>query len=183
MRTQVILAIVTLLLITGPAAVADDAGGYEMPAPPDDARLEFLRQLEGRWVAPASDEAPAGHELSFHVTAGGHAVEEREFIGTPMEMLTVYHMDGRELAATHYCVLGNQPRLTAAAGLADDTLSFGCAGRPGNARSHDEEHVHAWTMRLDERGRLHYSAELVRGGEVTMAPSMVLTRQQDTARR
>jgi hypothetical protein len=30
-----------------------------------------------------------------------------------MEMLTVYHMDGKRLLLTHYCMVGNQPRMEA----------------------------------------------------------------------
>jgi len=30
-----------------------------------------------------------------------------------MEMVTVYHLDGKDLLLTHYCALGNQPRLKA----------------------------------------------------------------------
>ena len=104
-------------------------------------------------------------------------------IGTPMEMLTVYHMQGKDLVATHYCVLGNQPRLKAAKRVDDDTLAFSCSGKPGNAGSHDDKHVHAWSMKLEGHDRLVYSAELMEDGEPAEAPSFVLTRQAETASR
>lgn len=151
------------------------------PAAPTDARLDFLRSLAGSWVGEFADKGEQSFE--FRVTAGGHAVEEREMIGTPMEMLTVYYLEGKDLVGTHYCMLGNRPRLKATARIKNNTLTFACAGTPGGAKSHDEEHVHGWSIRLGDDGRLHYSAELVREGEVTQAPTVVLSRSVETAAR
>ena len=71
------------------------------PVPADDPRFEFLKSLAGTWVVEPGPGEPGGGIVVFRVTAGGHAVEEREMMGTPMEMLTVYNMDGRDLRATH----------------------------------------------------------------------------------
>ena len=123
-----------------------------------------------------------GGTIQFRVTAGGHAVEEREFAGTPMEMLTIYHMNGKDLVATHYCITGNQPTATATRSVVDDTLTFDCSGTPGNAKSHDEAHIHGWSIRLDD-GKLYYAAEMVESGNVIEKPNFVLTRQTKTASR
>jgi len=146
-----------------------------------DARLEFLKGLQGSWVGQFDEMGEQAFE--FRVTAGGHAVEEREMLGTPMEMLTVYYLEGDNLIGTHFCMLGNRPRVKATPRVEDNTLTFACNGTPGNSKSHDEEHVHGWSMRLDDDGRLHYSAELVRDGQVTQAPTVVLTRSVETATR
>ena len=174
--------IAVLALFLSVVAGADDSHSGH-PAPAADPRFEFLKGLEGTWIGDSlSEDLPQG-VFEFRVTAGGHAVEEHEMIGTPMEMVTIYHMEGPDLVATHYCMLGNQPHLTAVKKIVADTLTFACTGKPGNTRSHSEEHVHGWSMRLDGEGRLHYSAELVREGEVTEAPAVVLTREEKTARR
>ena len=62
-------------------------------------------------------------------------------------------------------------------------LLYTCDGKPGNTKSHDDTHVHSWTMKLDEDGRLHYSAELMKDGELTEAPFFLLTRQTTNAGR
>lgn len=116
-----------------------------------DARLDFVKSLAGRWVAEGEELNGA---FEFSVTAGGHAVQEREMIGTPMEMLTVYHMQGDQLIATHYCMLGNQPRLLAAKSKQKNHVEFECDGKPGNTQSHDEAHIHSWSMTLNRDGSL-----------------------------
>jgi hypothetical protein len=174
------MALVVLLGSVSVGAGDEDRHG----APPaDDPRFDFLKRLEGMWVGKTGQEEMNEVLIEFRVTAGGHAIEEREMIGTPMEMVTLYYMRGKDLVATHYCVLGNQPQLRAAKKVVNDTLDFACDGKPGNTRSHAEEHVHGWSIRLNEDDTLYYSAELVKDGDVTEAPAFVLTRQLDTASR
>ena len=180
MRITVFVFLV-MLVASGSIGAGDQAP--QGPAAPDDARFEFLKRLEGTWTGSSGHEGMTEGVFEFRVTAGGHAIEEREMVGTPMEMLTVYHMQGKELVATHYCMLGNQPRVTAEKKIVNDTLRFACNGKPGNARSHDDEHVHGWSMRIDDQGRLHYSGKLMKQGQLTETPEFVLTRQSDAARR
>jgi hypothetical protein len=54
---------------------------------------------------------------------------ERLFPGAPQEMTTVYHREGADLALTHYCAGGNQPRMRARAPAADaNVLEFAFDG-------------------------------------------------------
>ena len=57
-------------------------------------------------------------QISYKVVSGGSALMEtiREPNGT--EMVTGFHPDGDRLLMTHYCSLGNQPRMRAD-GLSD----------------------------------------------------------------
>ena len=121
-----------LALLLGGVAVAGEEDAHGVP-PVEDARFEFLKRLEGTWIATGGPDEHGSSVFEFRVTAGGHAIEEREMIGTPMEMLTVYHMEGDNLVATHYCMLGNQPRVKAARTVVDNRLGFACDGRPGNS--------------------------------------------------
>lgn len=164
-------------LVVSGSAVAADQGGHE-PAASSDPRFEFLKSLAGTWIVDAGPgEMPDGSIFEFRVTAGGHAVEEREMAGSPMEMLTVYNMDGKELVATHFCMLGNQPHLIASKRVENDSLSFTCDGKPGNTQSHAEEHVHGWTIQREGDDKLVLSGEVVKDGNSSEAPKFVLTRQ------
>jgi len=70
-----------------------------------------IKKLEGEWRGPAMMKGmPPSHSI-YRITAGGSAVQETIFPGTKMEMLSVYHMDKGSLLMTHYCALGNQPRM------------------------------------------------------------------------
>ena len=70
-----------------------------------------IKKFAGEWHGPAAMKGmPASHSI-YRITAGGSAVEEIIFPGTKMEMISMYHMDGSDLLMTHYCVIGNQPRM------------------------------------------------------------------------
>ncbi len=143
----------------------------------DDPRLDFLKNLAGTWVGEPHHEGDPPTRFEFRVTAGGHAVEAREMAGSPMEMLTVYHLDGSDLVGTHYCMLGNQPRVIAAERIEKDTLRFECSGTPGNETSHDAEHIHGWTIRVDG-DTMHYQTNLMADGKSKEASGFKLQRQR-----
>jgi hypothetical protein len=73
------------------------------PLPSAQARAGFeqLKGLAGDWRGKAGDEE--GVLVQYRVTAGGNAIEERLYAGSPHEMLTVYFMDGDVLKLKHYC--------------------------------------------------------------------------------
>jgi hypothetical protein len=49
----------------------------------------------------------------YTVTAGGSAVIEKIFPGTPNEMVSVYYDDDQgKLAMIHYCMMRNRPHFT-----------------------------------------------------------------------
>lgn len=78
-------------------------------APSAAAVFQDLCELEGTWeCAPGS-----GRKLtvSFKRYAGGTALVETWHMGGGRDSLTIYHLDGAALLATHYCPQGNQPRL------------------------------------------------------------------------
>lgn len=74
--------------------------------------FEALASLEGEWVAHFGEGGDAQEVRStYELVGNGSVVMERMFAGTPHEMVTMYHRDGDRLAMTHYCALGNQPRM------------------------------------------------------------------------
>jgi hypothetical protein len=70
--------------------------------------FEKLKSLDGTWnVSVQGQDATVG----WKTTAGGSAVIETLFQGTPHEMVSVYYLDGDTLRITHYCAAGNQPHM------------------------------------------------------------------------
>src|SRR5206468_2071715 len=69
-----------------------------------------IKALAGKWTTTD----PAGKTVvasEFKVTSAGSAVQETYFPGTDHEMVNMYALDGDKLLMTHYCAMGNQPRL------------------------------------------------------------------------
>jgi hypothetical protein len=84
----------------------------KVPAPPTNSALEKMKKLAGSWLIADKDGKATDQVASvIKVTAGGSVVHETLFPGQPKEMVSVYTVDGSDLIMTHYCVLGNQPRM------------------------------------------------------------------------
>jgi hypothetical protein len=79
------------------------------------AAFERFKALAGEWVAAEDGEMSKKGDLvaRYALTAGGSALVETVFPGSPHEMVTVYHADGPDVVLTHYCMEGNQPRMRA----------------------------------------------------------------------
>jgi hypothetical protein len=68
-----------------------------------------LRTLVGNWEGKT--EKGRVLKVSYRLTANDSVLVETWTLGPKRESLTLYHMDEDSLVATHYCALGNQPRL------------------------------------------------------------------------
>ena len=116
------------------------------------AQYEQLKKLQGDWIGTHKDQSGKIETvpLSYHVTSGGTAVEERMMPGTPHEMVTIYYQDGPSVALTHYCMLGNQPNMKLKASDAK-SLTFDYVSGT-NISSATTPHMHALKMKFpDER--------------------------------
>lgn len=86
------------------------------------AALERLKPLAGEWDI-IGDDGKRGPGLVISVGAGGSAIREIMFPGSGHEMTNMYHADGDTIVMTHYCAVGNQPRMRAQA-ASEGPLSF-----------------------------------------------------------
>ena len=78
------------------------------------ATFEKLKLLEGEWIDVDGVFGPKGAVVVvYRVTAGGSALIETHFPGKKFEMTTLIHKDRSDLVLTHYCSVGNQPRMRA----------------------------------------------------------------------
>jgi hypothetical protein len=114
-----------------------------------------LRTLVGQWEANTS---MGKARLSIELIGNGTALVERESFDQMPGMETVYYPDGDRLLLTHYCMVGNQPRMQASAYNAQTgelkfefldatNLNSPAAGHMHNATFHfvDDNHlVTAW---------------------------------------
>jgi hypothetical protein len=117
-----------LVLLPFVTAIATTGG----PSPKE--AFEQLKKLVGTWEGIGDDEGK-GLKVVYRLTGGGSALMETQFPGSPMEMVSIYHMDGPDLIMTHYCAAGNQP-----------TLIY----KPGNGKSLDFEFLKGSNMKSED---------------------------------
>ncbi len=86
------------------------------------SRFEAMKDLVGVWRRADKPESPL--RIRFSLTAGGTVLVEEWLRGDQPHSLTLYHRDGSDLLATHYCPQGNQPRLVASTFAEADALVF-----------------------------------------------------------
>ncbi len=118
MKTAIAIALVGLLL---GACAKDKTSSTSQPrivsaaAPEQEAMFTQIKALSGKWSVKGSDANMKG-EIQFAVSSNDSIVRETMFPGTPHEMTNVYHLDGPSVVMTHYCAMGNQPRMRATTG-------------------------------------------------------------------
>jgi hypothetical protein len=135
-----------LVLLVLTAGVRGDDKTDSKSAAASHPGLERLKKLAGTWVAADKDGKPTDQVVSvIRVTAAGSAVHETLFPGQPHEMVSVYHRDGTDLVMTHYCALGNQPRMKADPKSPANQIRFEFAGG-SNLNPAKDKHMHEGTI-------------------------------------
>jgi len=164
--------LLSLLVVAG-AAVANAADAGKTTTSNASAAFERLKTLAGEW--DGSNGSMKGH-ISYELIAGGTALVERETGEGMPPMMTVYHLDGDRLVLTHYCMLGNQPRLqarrydTASGELAFEFLD--ATGLPNSKASH----MHNATFHFIDSEHFSSSWQLYENGEPRKSEQLEYTR-------
>lgn len=89
-----------------------------------DAQKSFdqLKSLTGSWEGKNSQGEPV--QVTYRMTAGGSALMS-EIVGHGENMISMINFDGpNRLLLTHYCAVGNQPRMQASASPDGKTITF-----------------------------------------------------------
>jgi hypothetical protein len=170
--TRIVPALALPLVIGACAATHEDAHD-----PLQRQRLlDSVKALAGTWESKSHD---GGLQVTeFKVSSAGSVVREIMFPDTPHEMTNVYCLDGNALAMTHYCAMGNQPHLRAAARVGNQ-LEFGLVD-VADKDSADEEYMGGLTLEfvdqdhLTEHWRSYVKGELQTGHSIDIA----LTRRK-----
>lgn len=173
MRAIAFAVATTSSLLAFSIALGADPG----PARPDGrAALERLKGLAGEWRGKAGHgEAANPAVVRFETISAGTAVMETLFPGTPHEMRSIYHLDGGDLVMTHYCAMGNQPRVKLASGSSRDELVFEFAGGTSFDPKKDA-HMHSGRIRFAGADELEAEWAVFQGEKQTGANKFVLAR-------
>ncbi len=161
------LSAATLMLST--TALAGDDGFS-----PDEAFKTMLK-LEGTWTGEAQvvpvgqvreDAAISTTTVSFK-NIGNSSVMQTFAAGTPAEMVSMYHQNGKEeLIHTHYCAIGNQPSMTFSSTGEEGVIDFQFT-KGTNMDVHADPHAHNSYMKIIDEDTYQTRTENWGGGQVT----------------
>ena len=180
MGTKLLLTTVTALTISLLMLPAADDGTSPATAEPSSAReesAEFTRMkaLVGEWTGQTDfGEGPMDMTVQYRLLAGGSVLEERCFIGTPNEMVTMYYDQNGRLAMKHYCMFGNRPGMLLRSSDVK-TIEFDfdptCGIDPKK-----ESHMHALKITFDNANTITTSCLAMMDGEPMPETPMTLKR-------
>jgi hypothetical protein len=149
-RSHLLAVLLALVLIAPSAAPAGYGGGKN--AGKAGAGLEKLKSLVGVWDTKDSDGQAVAVE--YEVVSKGSAVMETIRHGDMPDMITMYHIDGDRLMMTHYCALGNQPRMKASV-PAGDVKELRFSFVDGTNMKRTDPHMHNMVMQFLSDTHVH----------------------------
>ncbi len=122
---RVLMAVVALFSLL---AAQEHQPAQRQAAP----EFQKLKTLAGNWAGtyngpaepPKTGNVTMPVKANFRAVSNGTAVMLTSDGGTDQEMITVFHPDGASLMVTHYCSMGNQPRMRLAASKDPNQLVF-----------------------------------------------------------
>jgi hypothetical protein len=134
--------------------------------------FDELKKLEGHW---SSDQKDHPCDVTFKSSSGGSILIETMAMPNHAEMITIYHPDGEDLALTHYCILGNQPRMRASGDQKPGQIKFAADG--GTNMKPDDKHMHTMTITFVDADHLREDWAMYDGGKEQAVVTINLTRK------
>jgi hypothetical protein len=175
-------------LLTAPrSAAGQDKSGAKTGV---DAKTAFakIKTLVGTWGSKRSYEKAAtskegdehhGDEstVTYRLTGANSALVETQFPGTDHEMVSVYHLDGDDLRMTHYCAVGNQPRVKLdRVNSTPSHLIFVFDGG-SNLDAAKDHHIHGVEITFEKDGRVTSAWDGYDGGKKAGTMVFALSRK------
>ena len=152
----------------------DKKKGMEAPKMP--AEFDKLKGLVGTWkgTADMGGDKPMEVTNTFELTSNGSAILEKICAGSPHEMVSVYCAEKGKLVMTHYCSLGNQPKMSLMK-TSDNEMVFSMKGTSGIGSAKDM-HMHAMTITWKDKDHITESWTMYGGGKAQGAKPFELAR-------
>lgn len=122
-----------ILMLVSTVALAQHDHAQPNPTAPSDAQksFEMLKTLAGSWegtltpVPAVKDFAGAPVKVMIRVTSKGNALmHEMTIAGLPDDPITMLYLDDGRLMLTHYCDIGNRPRMVGKTSPDGKTVAF-----------------------------------------------------------
>jgi hypothetical protein len=135
--------------------------------------FEELKKLCGEWKGTT---AKGGAEkISYRLIAADTVLLESWVLSSGREALTIYHRDGADLIATHYCPRGNQPRLKLTSSSTEKGFFFEFVSAT-NLPDSEATHQHRFEIQIHSpdsftRGETYISKGTLDSGKTTYSRS------------
>ncbi|MFN0012620.1 MAG: hypothetical protein ACKVS8_13360 [Phycisphaerales bacterium] len=173
MKLAFLLLVLALALAGGGCQSGARVAGHTPPA--IKASFDQLKTLDGEWES-VDEKGQISVAAVFKTTAAGSAVREIMFPGGTHEMTNMYHLDGDSLMATHYCAVGNQPRMRCTR-PAGGVYMFNTADVT-NLSSRDTEYMAELRLIVQDKDHIRQEWQSFKNGEKTESVVFELTRKK-----
>ncbi len=115
--------------------------------------IDRLKALAGEWTATTAEGETFTNKI--RLVSNGTAIEESMQSSKDDQMVTMYTADGSRVVLTHYCSMGNQPRMETPASSKDTAIfEFSFTGATNLANAADP-HMHHMILRIADNN--HFS--------------------------
>lgn len=140
---------------------------------PNEAFLAMLK-LEGKWSGEAfflepgqsAEEVETTDSETIFKIIGNSTVVQTIAPGTPSEMMSMYHQNGRnELIHQHYCVVGNQPSMRFKESDEEGAIDFRFSGGT-NMDVNLDRHFHHHFIRIIDEDTFESRTEIWQSGKL-----------------
>ncbi len=136
------------------------------------AAFAKMKTLVGEWKSTGSLHS----RLIYELTGAGTTLVERDMTESMPDMMTMFHLDGRALLLTHYCMVGNQPRMQARSfDPASGEIRFQFLDAT-NLKTPNDAHMHNATFQIVDHDHLRSVWEFYENGQKSRTETFEFTR-------
>ncbi len=148
--------------------------------------FDFFQQVDGEWKAetvtvPVGTPKEKGESkesvIEYESVANGSTVMVTYFKGQPMQMIDMIHQDGPDMVRlTHYCAVGNQPRMKFVKSDKPGVITFAFDGG-SNMDVDSDGHVHNAKVTVLDKDHFEVETHLWTGGKHAMTTYFSISRK------
>jgi hypothetical protein len=121
-----------------------------------------LNALVGEWKSVTVAAKP--HTVSYRLIANETVLVETWELGNSSTAMTVYHLASEKLIATHYCPLGNQPRLELVSAAEEQIFTFAFVSAT-NLPDKSLSHQHKFEIQIKNADKFWRSETYLENGK------------------
>lgn len=173
MKLAAVVALAFALAL--PGAAQEGGKKEEKKAHPG---FERMKQLVGTWEAETAQMGKVS--VVYRLISAGSTLMETIMPGTDHEMVTMYHLEGDDFVLTHYCVIGNQPRMKAEKQAKENVLDFRCSGNTG-VKCATDTHMHSAVFTFKDADSFTAEWSLMKDGKSDHSMKFDYVRQKKQA--